>query len=78
MQITSSPIKSDNADLNKLITGIETTMDFSYRLSGLKALLHFTGKMVSENIAGSILAAQTQRQQWYKEFNTGCSLMVTN
>ena len=32
--------------------------------------------MISENIAGSILATQTQRQQWYKEFNTGCSLMV--
>ena len=29
--------------------------------------------MISENIAGSILATQTQRQQWYKEFNTGCS-----
>ena len=25
-------------------------------------------------IAGSILATQTQRQKWYKEFNTGCSL----
>ena len=37
-----------------------------------KALLHFTGKMISENIAGSILATQTQRQKWYKEFNTGC------
>ena len=34
--------------------------------------------MISENITGSILAAQTQRQQWYKELNTGCSLMVTN
>ena len=33
MQMTSCPIKSDNADLNKLITGIGTTMDFSYRLS---------------------------------------------
>ena len=78
MQMTSSPIKSDNADLNKLITGMGTTVDFSYRLSRLKALLHFTGKMISEHIAGGILAAQTQRQQWYKEFNTGCSLMVTN
>ena len=27
MQMTSSPIKPDNADLNKLITGIGTTMD---------------------------------------------------
>ena len=27
MQMTSSPIKRDNADLNKLITGIGTTMD---------------------------------------------------
>ena len=27
MQMTSSPIKHDNAGLNKLITGIETTMD---------------------------------------------------
>ena len=27
MQVTSSPIKRDNADLNKLITGMETTMD---------------------------------------------------
>ena len=78
MQMISSPIKSDNADLSKLITGIGTTMDFSYRLSRWKALLHFTGKMISENIARSILAAMTQRQQWYKEFNTGCSLMVTN
>ena len=33
--------------------------------------------MISENIAGSILATQTQRQQWDKEFNIGCSLMVT-
>ena len=27
MQMKSSPIKRENADLNKLITGIETTMD---------------------------------------------------
>ena len=27
MQMTSSPIKCDNADLNKLITGIRTAMD---------------------------------------------------
>ena len=27
MQMTSSQIKRDNADLNKLITGIRTTMD---------------------------------------------------
>ena len=27
MQVTSSPIKRDNADLNKLITGIGTTVD---------------------------------------------------
>ena len=27
MQITPSPIKRDNVDLNKLITGIGTTMD---------------------------------------------------
>ena len=27
MQMTQSPIKSDNVDMNKLITGIGTTMD---------------------------------------------------
>ena len=27
MQMISSPIKRDNADLNKLITGIGTTLD---------------------------------------------------
>ena len=27
MQMTSSPIKRDNADLNKLIAGIGTTID---------------------------------------------------
>ena len=27
MQMTSSPIKRDNVDLNKLITGIRTSMD---------------------------------------------------
>ena len=27
MQMTPGPIKHDNADLNKLITGIGTTMD---------------------------------------------------
>ena len=32
--------------------------------------------MISENIAGSILATKTQRHQWYNEFNTGYSLMV--
>ena len=72
--MTQSPIKRDNADLNKLITGTGTTID----LFLTDSLLHFTGNMISENIAGSILAARTQRQQWYKEFNTGCSLMVTN
>ena len=27
MQMTPSPIKRDNVDMNKLITGIETTLD---------------------------------------------------
>ena len=54
MQMTSSPIKSGNADLNKIITEIGTIIDFSHIISRLKALLHFTGKMISENIAGSI------------------------
>ena len=80
MQITSSPIKRDNADLNKPITGIRTTMDsFLTDFRDEKAPMHFTGKLISGNIAGSILATKTQRQEWYKEiFNTGCSLMVTN
>ena len=55
MQMTPSPLKRDNADLNKLITETRTTMDpFSYRLFEMKALLHFTGKMTSENIAGAL------------------------
>ena len=78
MQMRPSPIKRDNVNLNKLNTGIVTTMDsFLTDFRHEKALLHFTGKMMAENIAGSILATQTQRQQWYKESNTGCSLMVT-
>ena len=60
MQMTPSPIKRDNADLNKLITW---------------TLFLQTLEMKSSIL---ILATQTQRQQWYKEFNTGCSLMVTN
>ena len=40
--------------------------------------IHFTCKVISENIAGNILATHTQRQQWYEECNTGCSLMVIN
>ena len=31
-----------------------------------------TGKVISENIAGSILATWTQGQQWYEEFKIGC------
>ena len=52
MQMTLSPIKRNNADLNKLIIGIRPTMDpflTDFRL-------HFKGKMISENIPGSILA----------------------
>ena len=77
MQMTRSPIKCDNVEMNKLITWIGTTMD-SFLTDSRDGNLHFTGKMISENIAWSILATQTKRQQWYKEFNTGCSLMVTN
>ena len=34
MQMTPSPIKRDNVDMNKLISVLEATMDpFSYRLS---------------------------------------------
>ena len=74
--MTLSPIKRDNADLDKLITWIRTTMDSfltDFRDEKLSCISH-------ENIAESILhvATQTQRQQWYKEFNTGCSLMVTH
>ena len=70
MQMTPSPIKHGNADLNKLITGIGTTMDpfhtdfGDYMTFEMKSSLHFTGKMIYGNIAGSILATQTQLQQW--------------
>ena len=64
MQMTPSPIKRDNIDLNKLITGIGTTTDpFLTDFRDGKLYCIFTGKMISENIAGSILATQTQRQQ---------------
>ena len=36
MQMTPSPIKRDNADLNKLITGIRTTMDPVLRLTDFR------------------------------------------
>ena len=79
MQMTASPTMLDNVDLNNLVTGMGTTMDhFLTDFRDEKALMHFIGKMISENIAGSIVTTQTQRQQWYKAFNTGCSLMVTN
>ena len=54
MQMIPSPIKRANADLNKLITVIRSTMDsFLTDFRGEK-LYYFTGKMISENIAGSI------------------------
>ena len=78
MQMTPSPIKRDNADLNKLITGIETTIDCFLTDFRDEKLYCISQVRWYQNIARSILVTQTQRQQWYKEFNTGCSLMVTN
>ena len=77
MQMTPSLIKRGYAYLNKLITGIRTTTD-PFLTDFRDEKLYCISKMLSENIARSILAAQTQRQQWFKEFNTGCSLMVSN
>ena len=71
--LTPSRIKHDNADLNKLITGIGATMDpFLADFRDDKLYCISTGKVISENVAGSILATQTQGQQWYDEFKTGC------
>ena len=56
-----SPIKGDNAYLNKQNTGIGTTMD-PFLTDFRDEKFYCT---ISENIARSILATQTHRQQWY-------------
>ena len=72
-ELKPSPIKHDNADHNKLITGIGATMDpFLADIPGEKLYCISTGKEISEDIAGSIFATQTQGQQLYEEFKTGC------
>ena len=66
-ELKPSWIKRDNADLNKLITGIGATMDpFLADIPGEKLYCISTGKEISEDIAGSILATHTHGQQWYE------------
>ena len=51
-------------DTSKPITGIWTTIDPFLTDLEMKALLHFTDNVISEDIAGIILITQTQRQQY--------------
>ena len=72
-ELSPNRIKRDNVDLNKLVTGIGATMNpFLADFRNDKLYCISTGKVVSDDIAESILATRKQGQQWYDEFSTGC------
>ena len=77
MQMTPSTIKLDIVDLNKLITGMGLLWTLFLHTFEMKSYTVFH-RYSDIEYCMEHFTTQTQRQQWYKEFNTGCSLMVTN